>query len=119
MRTGAIFARGSCRALKWVALLGVVFALAAGQAVAQQTLTNGSLELEVDNSDEGSTTTVTVTVTADVEPAAVGSGVETTVVVNVSAATTGLDAAALSALGPAVTVAEAEDFHFRQRGYVA
>ena len=27
MRTGAIFARGSCRALRWMALFGVVFAL--------------------------------------------------------------------------------------------
>ena len=35
MRTGAIFARGSCRALKWMALFGVVFALTAGAAVAQ------------------------------------------------------------------------------------
>ena len=35
MRTGAIFARGSCRALKWMALLGVVFMLGAGQAAAQ------------------------------------------------------------------------------------
>ena len=29
MRTGAIFARGSCRALRWMALFGVVFALGA------------------------------------------------------------------------------------------
>ena len=35
MRTGAIFARGSCRALKWMALVGMVFALGAGQAFAQ------------------------------------------------------------------------------------
>ena len=35
MRTGAIFARGSCRALKWMALVGVVFTLGASQAVAQ------------------------------------------------------------------------------------
>ena len=35
MRTGAIFARGSCRALKWMALVGVVFVLGAGQAAAQ------------------------------------------------------------------------------------
>ena len=35
MRTGAIFARGSCRALKWVALLGMVFALGVGSAAAQ------------------------------------------------------------------------------------
>ncbi len=37
MRTGAIFARGSCRALQWMALFGVVFALGAGQAWAQTT----------------------------------------------------------------------------------
>ena len=36
MRTGAIFARGSCRALKWMALVGMVFALGVGQAAAQQ-----------------------------------------------------------------------------------
>ena len=35
MRTGAIFARGSCRALKWVALVGVVLALGVGSAAAQ------------------------------------------------------------------------------------
>ena len=35
MRTGAIFARGSCRALKWMALFGVVFAVGAGSAAAQ------------------------------------------------------------------------------------
>ena len=39
MRMGAIFARGSCRALKWTAMLGVVFALGAGSAFAQQQLT--------------------------------------------------------------------------------
>ena len=37
MRIGAIFARGSCRALKWMALFGVVFALGAGSALAQAT----------------------------------------------------------------------------------
>ena len=35
MRTGAIFARGSCRALKWMALVGVVFALGASHVAAQ------------------------------------------------------------------------------------
>ena len=39
MRTGAIFARGSCRALKWMALLGVVFVLGAGSALAQVSVT--------------------------------------------------------------------------------
>ena len=38
MRIGAIFARGSCRALKWMALVGMVFALGAGLAVAQITI---------------------------------------------------------------------------------
>ena len=38
MRIGAIFARGSCRALKWMALFGVVFALGAGSAFAQITI---------------------------------------------------------------------------------
>ena len=38
MRTGAIFARGSCRALKWMALVGMVLALGAGQAAAQITV---------------------------------------------------------------------------------
>ena len=39
MRTGAIFARGSCRALKWMALFGVVYALGVGEAAAQPSLT--------------------------------------------------------------------------------
>jgi hypothetical protein len=37
MRTGAIFARGSCRALKWAAVLGVAFVFGAGTAAAQIT----------------------------------------------------------------------------------
>ena len=35
MRIGAIFARGSCTALKWMALVGVVLAVGTGQALAQ------------------------------------------------------------------------------------
>ena len=35
MRTGAIFARGSCRALKWMALAGMVFALGSTRVAAQ------------------------------------------------------------------------------------
>ncbi len=37
MRMGASLARGSCRALTWLAVFGVVFALGAGQAAAQWT----------------------------------------------------------------------------------
>ena len=35
MRTGANFARGSCRALKWMTLLGLLLTLGVGQAAAQ------------------------------------------------------------------------------------
>ena len=39
MRTGAIFARGSCRALKWIVALGVLSVLGSAQeAVAQPTV---------------------------------------------------------------------------------
>ena len=58
MRTGAIFARGSCRALKWMALFGVLFALGAGSAAAQITIT-GPTDNEV---DEGATAVYTVNV---------------------------------------------------------
>ena len=56
MRTGAIFARGSCRALKWMALFGVVFALGAVEAAAQPTLhtvvwTPESATVEIDASE--------------------------------------------------------------------
>ena len=39
MRTGAIFARGSCRALKWMALVGMMFFLGGGEGLAQPTTT--------------------------------------------------------------------------------
>ena len=55
MRTGAIFARGSCRALKWMALFGVVFALGAGSATAQVKVS------AVKTVDEGGRLTFTVT----------------------------------------------------------
>ncbi len=60
MRTGAIFARGSCRALKWMALFGVMFALGAGTAAAQ-------LTVEVDDEvHEGDLVTLTVGGTVDI-----------------------------------------------------
>ncbi len=55
MRTGAIFARGSCRALKWMALAGVVLALGAGQAAAQITVKSPPTKIT-----EGAETTITV-----------------------------------------------------------
>ena len=62
MRTGAIFARGSCRALKWVALFGVLFALGAGQALAQ----DAKVEVKLGTNkpaEGGALVPVTVTVT--------------------------------------------------------
>ena len=61
MRTGAIFARGSCRALKWVALVGVLFALGAGQAAAQTT-TGDTQELSIASVSIGGSTAKSVTV---------------------------------------------------------
>ena len=48
MRTGAIFARGSCRALKWMALVGMVFMLGGGSAAAQGTFTDATWTPESD-----------------------------------------------------------------------
>ena len=112
MRTGAIFARGSCRALKWMALvgMGIVFALGVGSAVAQaqtpQTLGGGKVEIDVADSMEGGSTTITVTVSAEIERVAVDAGSATTVTVTVSAATLVAQSdatAALLALGDDVT----------------
>ena len=102
MRTGAIFARGSCRALKWMALVGMVFALGVGSVAAQQTLSGGDVKIEVDDSTEGQSTTISVTVSAEIESVAANTGTATTVVVTVAAAT--LSAVEARALG--VTPAE-------------
>ncbi len=58
MRTGAIFARGSCRALKWMAVFGVVFALGAGQAAAQAPAFSSTA---TDHEFNPGTTTITLT----------------------------------------------------------
>ena len=69
MRIGAIFARGSCRALKWTALLGVVFALVAGTAAAQNT-TGVTITGPTGNKvSEGSTATYTVAIRGYVDTA--------------------------------------------------
>ena len=59
MSTGAILARGGCRALKWVALFGAVLALGVGTASAQITVTGPSGDMV----NEGDDATYTVTVT--------------------------------------------------------
>ena len=81
MRTGAIFARGSCRALKWMAMLGVVFALGAGSAVAQVSVTapktvaeagRATITISAKVSIDAGDPERTVTVTVDVAPQAAG-----------------------------------------------
>ena len=81
MRTGAIFARGSCRALKWMAMLGVVFALGAGSAVAQVSVTapktvaeagRATITISAKVSIDAGDPERTVTVTVDVTPQAAG-----------------------------------------------
>ena len=56
MSMGAIFARGSCRALKWMALFGVVFALGAGSAAAQVEPTSTPVELSIKSVKIGTST---------------------------------------------------------------
>ncbi len=89
MRTGAIFARGSCLALKWIALLGIVFALGVGSSAAQSTNAD-DLELKISSVtingssastvtlDEDSTALVVVTLSAAL-PEADPDGTDTTV----------------------------------------
>ena len=61
MRTGAIFARGSCRALAWLLALGVAAVLSAGEAAAQKpVLSQSSLTL-----NEGASGVITLTVDDD------------------------------------------------------
>ena len=64
MRIGAIFARGSCRALKWMALLGAVFALGAGSAAAQVTITGPTM----DTVTEGDEAVYSVSIKGYIQP---------------------------------------------------
>ena len=94
MRMGAIFARGSCRALRWMALFGVVFALGAGQAFAQgpeigiKSVTVGGRT--TNTVPEGQLMTVTVTLTERVPRTATGIN---TVVVTLAEGILGTDGA--------------------------
>ena len=63
MSMGAIFARGSCRALRWMALVGVVFALGAGTTAAQVTITPSD-----DECGRGGSLTLTVGGTVTLRP---------------------------------------------------
>ena len=84
MRTGAIFARGSCRALKWLTMFGVVFALGASEAAAQIT---------VDVVEEvAESASATIEVTADVSIAVNAPAVDLVVTVSFDASGTNEDA---------------------------
>ena len=85
MRTGAIFARGSCRVLMWVLAIGAVVALSASEAVAQATsvtVSKGTLEVE-----EGGTASINVSLnkapTATATSPAVAQG-EVTVTITIA-----------------------------------
>ncbi len=58
MRTGAIFARGSCRALRWMALAGMVFALGGGEALSQTVTVTGTGMVDVE--DQGYSSRIVV-----------------------------------------------------------
>ena len=92
MRSGAIFARGSCRALKWMALFGVMFALVAGQAAAQVKITAPK------TADEGGR--VTISVAADIR-VPTGAAADTLTITTAIAAGTADSAKLLSAAEPA------------------
>ena len=101
MRTGAIFARGSCRALKWVALVGMVFALGAAQAAAQLTITTPKTV------DEGGRLTISVSAKVRIEPT-LASPATITITPTVAARTTdgsGVDLTAAE-VAAGLTVAE-------------
>ena len=102
MRTGAIFARGSCRALKWLALFGVVFVLGAASAVAQDptvaSVAPADVHVTIEVGSEavatGDSATVTVTVDAELPLVATGTAPSaTTVVVTVQAESPAYDPA--------------------------
>ena len=107
MRIGAIFARGSCRALKWMALFGVVFALGAAQAAAQVKVTTPKTV------DEGGRLTISVSAKVSVGPGLTApTAITVTPTVAVRTAVGAGDAAALTAAEAAagLTVADTADF---------
>ena len=107
MRTGAIFARGSCRALKWMALLGVVFVLGAAQAAAQ-------IKVETPKTvDEAGRLTISVTAEIKVGPTHT-TATDFTVTPTIkprTAVDSGADTALTAAEAAAgLTVADAQDY---------
>ena len=108
MRTGAIFARGICRALMWLVLVGAVVVLRAGP-VAAQPLSAQTLEIEAGDFIEGGSTTVVVTLSAEV---AANTSNPTNVQIEVSARKAGKDA--LWVQNSDATPAEDSDWTFAE-----
>ena len=107
MRIGAIFARGSCRALKRMALFGVVFALGAGQAAAQVTVTTPKTV------DEGGRLTISVSAQISVGPgltAPTSITVTPTVAVRTEVGTAEETALTAAEAAAGLTVADLADF---------
>ena len=102
MRIGAIFARGSCRALKWMALFGVMFALVAGQAAAQVKVTVPKTV------DEGGR--LVISVSADIRVPASGAADTMTIAAAVTAAAEAESGTGVVDATKMLTVAEAGDF---------
>ena len=101
MRTGLSFARGSCRALKWMALFGVVCALGAGSAWAQITISDPKTV------DEGDSVVFTVTLKYSQAAASAGGNVDLTGI-TAAASSVSVDTVGTPS---ALTEAESEDFN--------
>ena len=100
--TGAIFARGSCRALKWLALFGIVFVLGVGQAAAQ-------VKVSVPKTvDEGGR--LVISVSADIRVPASGAADTMTIAAAVTAAAEAESGTGIVDASKMLTVAEAGDF---------
>ncbi|MCY4573591.1 MAG: fibronectin type III domain-containing protein, partial [Gemmatimonadetes bacterium] len=82
-------ARGSCRALKWMALAGMVFALGAGSAAAQVTITGPAMDTVAEGMDAEYTVTVKGFVAAGATADTVVVTLETPAPVETPAATAG------------------------------
>ncbi len=100
--TGAIFARGSCRVLKWMALFGVVFALVAGHAAAQVKVTVPKTV------DEGGR--LRISVSADIRVPASGAADTMTIAASVTARDAADGTPGIVDASKMLTVAEAGDF---------
>ena len=120
MSRGAIFARGSCRALKWMALFGVVFVLGAGSGAAQAVTGTVTVEAPsgVTTVKEGESVTLAVEATLTIPdgtaagtvvitPSMAGGSASGTVTAGETADSVGFEPAVLTLHFPTVPSGEA------------